>query len=114
MLTKLFARLSYAIGVAVLALWLPSAPAFADPWISSGAATSSCVGAYGAVSCASRWSEREGTIRPRQRTEQEIAEAAERDRKWVARCKPVIRQDRYGVERYSYAAPGCEFGKTED
>jgi hypothetical protein len=50
---------------------------------------------------------------PPPRTEKEIADAAERDRLWQARCKPVIRQDHYGVRRYHYAAPGCEYGKYE-
>jgi hypothetical protein len=36
--------------------------------------------------------------------------AVKRDRRWVARCRPVVRQDRYGVSRYHYAAPGCMFG----
>jgi hypothetical protein len=43
-----------------------------------------------------------------------LEEAMERDRKWLARCKPVIQQDTYGVGRYIYAASGCEFGKFED
>ena len=33
-----------------------------------------------------------------------------RDRKWVARCHPVTERDSYGVARYHYAAPGCEYG----
>lgn len=32
---------------------------------------------------------------------------------WRARCHPAIKQDRYGVNRYVYAAPGCEYGKYE-
>jgi hypothetical protein len=50
---------------------------------------------------------------PPPKTEKEVAEAAERDRLWVARCRPTIRQDQYGVRRYHYAAPGCEYGKYE-
>ncbi len=42
-----------------------------------------------------------------------LEEALERDRKWMARCKPVIRQDAYGVGKYYYAAAGCEFGKSD-
>lgn len=45
---------------------------------------------------------------------EELDAALERDRKWLARCKPVIRQDAYGVGRYYYAASGCEFGKLAD
>jgi hypothetical protein len=50
---------------------------------------------------------------PPPKTEKELAEAAERERLWEARCRPVIRQDQYGVRRYHYAAPGCEYGKYE-
>jgi len=37
-----------------------------------------------------------------------------REQKWISRCTPVLRQDKYGVGRYHYSAPGCEFGKSED
>ena len=40
----------------------------------------------------------------------EKAHADERERRWVDRCRPIIRPDRYGVGRYYYAVPGCEFG----
>jgi len=45
---------------------------------------------------------------------EDLAEIRERDRKWVERCKPVVRQDAYGVGRYVYAARGCEYGRLED
>lgn len=48
------------------------------------------------------------------RTERDAAESAERDRLWLARCRPQARVDQYGVRRYRYAAPGCEFGRYED
>jgi len=47
---------------------------------------------------------------PESHDEAENQRAAERDRRWGDRCRPVIVQDRYGVPRYTYAAPGCEFG----
>ncbi len=50
---------------------------------------------------------------PPPKGDKEIAEAAERQRLWLARCKPVIRQDHYGVRRYHYAVPDCEYGKYE-
>jgi hypothetical protein len=50
---------------------------------------------------------------PQAKSEKDIADAAARDRLWQARCRPVIRQDQYGVRRYHYAAPGCEYGKYE-
>jgi hypothetical protein len=98
-------------GVAALALW--SAPVTFDRAEAGGAGGAvSCVGSPGAVSCAGRfeWTG-DGRRRP---TEQEEAESAERHRKWVARCRPVIKQDQFGVGRYVYAAPGCEFGKYQD
>jgi hypothetical protein len=50
---------------------------------------------------------------PQPKSEKDIADAAARDRLWQARCRPVIRQDQYGVRRYHYSAPGCEYGKYE-
>jgi hypothetical protein len=50
---------------------------------------------------------------PQPQSDKEIADAAERERLWKARCRPVIRQDHYGVRRYHYAAPDCEYGKYE-
>jgi hypothetical protein len=71
----------------------------------------------GSYSCFGYWRDRVGNphlIRvPPPSSEEDAAEAAERERRWVARCRPIIRQDRYGVGRYQYAAPGCEYGKYE-
>jgi hypothetical protein len=44
----------------------------------------------------------------------EKGQVAARDHKWLTRCRPVIQYDRYGVARYHYAAPGCEFGVGAD
>jgi hypothetical protein len=44
---------------------------------------------------------------------EEIAETTERDRLWQARCRPAVHQDAFGVNRYRYAAAGCEYGKYE-
>jgi hypothetical protein len=51
---------------------------------------------------------------PQELGEAEKARLATRDHKWLARCRPVIERDRYGVARYSYAAAGCEFGVGTD
>jgi hypothetical protein len=116
MLTKMFSAMPSASrllmgGVAALALL--GAPATFDRAYAGGVETFNCVGYYGSVSCVRRW---DWGAEPRERplTEQEEAESAERHRKWVARCRPVIRQDQFGVGRYYYAAPGCEFGKFQD
>jgi hypothetical protein len=80
-------------------------------------ASKTCFGGSGMVSCVWQWG---GNGTPgvisldAARNERDAAEAAERDRKWAARCKPVVRFDRYGVQRYGYAAPGCEFGRYAD
>jgi hypothetical protein len=42
------------------------------------------------------------------------ARALEHERRWAGRCRPVVEPDRYGVPRYRYAAPGCEFGVGEN
>jgi len=47
---------------------------------------------------------------PQPRDAAERARAKDEDRRWVERCRPTIHPDRYGVPRYHYARPGCEFG----
>jgi hypothetical protein len=46
-------------------------------------------------------------------TDEDVAGAEARDRRWVERCSPLIRQDHFGMPRYSYSAPGCEFGRLD-
>ncbi len=77
----------------------------------------SCVGARSSFNCAAQW----GTAGdpflravPEALGAAERAQIAARDRKWLARCHPIIERDRYGVARYRYAAPGCEFGIGAD
>ena len=90
-----------------------SAPARAD-WSFSR----SCVGSWGMHNCVFNW--REYPRDPHLRYaagpvgEGERGEALARDRKWLDYCKPVLVKDRYGVSRYRYAKPGCEFGRAED
>jgi hypothetical protein len=100
-------------GLAVLAtLAVPGAlaPAQAD-----GIRTFNCVGGRGSASCVSTW--RHGIANPSiipvpgPHTEQEAAESQQRDRLWDARCRPIVRQDDFGIERYVYVARDCEFGK---
>jgi len=70
----------------------------------------------GAVNCLARWGEAGDPhirIVPQPADDAAKTRAAERDRKWQDRCQPVIAQDRYGVSRYRYSAPGCEFGVIE-
>lgn len=81
-----------------------------------GIAVGGCVGGGGSLNCVVRWGEAgDPYVRtvPPPDSDEERRHSAERDRKWQERCRPVIAQDHYGVARYSYAAPGCEFGIIE-
>jgi hypothetical protein len=85
--------------------------AYADGMLAGG-----CVGGNGAANCVVRWGEAGDPhirIVPEPANDLEKKRAAERDHKWEERCRPEIAQDRYGVPRYQYAAPGCEFGVIE-
>jgi hypothetical protein len=48
---------------------------------------------------------------PQPESEADKAAAAERERQWVARCHPLTWPDKFGVARYHYGAPNCEFGR---
>jgi len=89
------------------------APVAADVSFSGG-----CIGGGGSGNCS--FTMRRGPIGPTgiykvaEPRGEELEAALERDREWLARCKPVIRRDAYGVGKYYYAAPGCEFGRLTD
>ena len=91
-------------------------PASAD-WTITG----SCVGGWRMGSCVVHKNDNprdphvryiHGAPNPGAPSDVEIRQSEERDRKWLAYCKPVLIKDRYGVERYHYAKPGCEFGHS--
>lgn len=84
--------------------------AVSTPAAAGGVDSLSCTGAGNFFSCVRRWDATPERLTPDPADE---ARSAERERKWLARCRPVLRQDAYGVGRYQYAAPGCEFGRTE-
>ncbi len=87
-----------------------SAPAQAD-----GIRNTTCLHIAGASTCTTQW--RYGVTSqylPWRVDVRETAASAERERKWLARCRPVAQEDALGISRYRYAAAGCEFGKTED
>jgi hypothetical protein len=78
-------------------------------------AVGGCVGSRHSITCVTRWgSYGDPYVRlvPAQ-TEAEKTLSADREHKWKARCRPAVLQDAYGVPRYEYAAPGCEFGVIE-
>lgn len=98
--------------LAAMALATIWSAAYAD-----GRAIGGCIGgSRAAVNCVVRWGEGgDPYVRlvPQPIDEAERARAAERDRKWEQRCRPVIAQDRFGVPRYQYGAAGCEYGVIE-
>jgi hypothetical protein len=119
MLTRMFSAAPFVsrplmgggVALALLATPIGFAPAHAD-----STTVFNCVGSFGSVSCVRI---RGPVVDPHvrrlhPRDPKEEAASAERERKWVARCRPVLKEDRYGVSRYEYAARGCEFGKTQD
>lgn len=106
------ARNARAIGAAftisVLTLFVAAASATAQEAESSG-----CVGSRFAINCASRIGPAgDPFVRlvPPPADEAAAKHSLERERRWVDRCRPTIVQDQYGVARYTYALPSCEFG----
>lgn len=76
-----------------------------------------CVGGGRSFNCVAQWATPgDPNIRvvPDALGEAEKTHATALDRKWLARCRPVIEHDGYGVARYHYSAPGCEFGIGAD
>lgn len=85
----------------------------ASPAESAASLMGGCAGSGDAVTCSMQWGPPVNPFirivpRPADAAEQTLA--TERDRRWVAYCRPFIVQDRYGVPRYHYARAGCEFG----
>jgi hypothetical protein len=107
-------RLVFTFVLAALALGGANVPASAQ----TDTVLGSCVFSGGAVHCVKqyRYGDRGngGAQSLKEPDPKDIAESREREERWVARCKPELHHDRYGVRRYSYAAPGCEYGRDID
>jgi hypothetical protein len=76
-----------------------------------------CVGGARSFNCVAQWATAGDPyirIVPEALDEATRARATAVDRKWLARCRPVVEHDGYGVARYRYSAPGCEFGIGEE
>ncbi len=120
MLTFVFRR-SAAAGLLALALVASSHSTANADWTITG----SCVGGWGMGNCVvnRRDFPRDPHVRPvrgfdsrlvsEEAADREQRESIARDRKWLSFCKPEIVTDRYGVGRYRYARPGCEYGRSE-
>lgn len=101
----------HALAASCLIITISSAPASAD-----GIRSSSCVFTAGMSNCVSYWRRGGGggQYLPWQVDVKQTAASEERERKWLARCRPVATEDSLGISRYRYAAKGCEFGKVDD
>jgi hypothetical protein len=103
-LARSLARVGAVIGLS--ATMLGSAHA-------AGVGGLSCIGGFRSLNCMAQWGfPGDPYIRPVPETlgEADKAQAATRERRWLIHCHPVIAHDAYGVARYRYAAPGCEYG----
>lgn len=113
-MSRRFSPTAWLAALALLALSMMAAPARSAP---DRIYTTNCYGARNVMSCVH--TRRRGPISPYvipvagPQTPEERAAAEERDRRWAERCRPVIRPDRYGMPRYSYDAPGCEYGRLD-
>ncbi len=99
--------------MSVATLAILTAPAASSMLHAADIETGGCTASYHSFSCTTVWSRAQDPnvrIVPTASTKLEEEASAARDRQWLARCHPAIRQDRYGVSRYHYAAHGCEFG----
>jgi hypothetical protein len=80
--------------------------------------TGSCVFGYGIANCVRQYRYNDpgnsGIKKYGEAAEEAAADSLEREKLWVSRCRPVLRQDELGVSRYVYAAPGCEYGRFRD
>ena len=101
-------RLGAKMTLCAVTLLMICSAANADGLVAGG-----CLGRGISLNCVARW----GTpgdpyvrIVPPIKDDEEQKRSAERDHRWEQRCKPTIAQDRFGVPRYFYSAPGCEFG----
>ncbi len=109
------ARAGVAVTLSVMASVVTSIVTW-TPAHAGGSITGGCLGGWSDVNCGMQWGPEVNPfvrIVPQPFGEAEQSRAIERDHRWLARCRPVVAPDRYGVPRYHYAAPGCEFGVGE-
>jgi hypothetical protein len=107
--------LAAVMTVITLMTWTPAHAQ--DQRVAGGVSNTSCVGGFTTFNCVTRWGPAGDPyvrVVPRPVDEAEKARLVARDRKWLERCSPIVERDRYGVGRLRYAAPGCEFGVSDD
>jgi hypothetical protein len=75
----------------------------------------SCVWGAGIASCTYLENTNGGGAKivrvPRPTSAEDVADAEAREAAWMKRCHPVVIPDQFGVGRYHYSAPGCEYGR---
>ncbi len=106
------------VGALLLGFWLTAVPLGAAraqdaATRAQDALVGDCIHSFGGLSCALRWGNAgDPYIRhvPGPRDAREEEDFAKHDRNWEKRCRPVVKQDEFGIARYRYAAAGCEFG----
>jgi hypothetical protein len=79
-------------GVAIVASAMTLTSVYAG-----GVGNMSCVGGPGSVNCVGQWGPGGDPVVPQALGDEERAQAAVRERKWLAQCQPVVRRDPYGV-----------------
>ncbi|MBX9773993.1 MAG: hypothetical protein K2Y71_06230 [Xanthobacteraceae bacterium] len=111
-MSRRFSPLAWLAALALLAFSMMAAPARSEP-TGEGARILNCYFSRNIDSCVETF--HSGRVNPHviavPATADEAAQA--RDRRWFERCNPVVRQDRYGMPRYTYSAQGCEFGRLD-
>ena len=68
---------------------------------------------YGYDSCRTTWTRISSPVRNPEQERLDAIALQKEDAKWAAFCKPTFKADEFGVRRASYAAQGCEFGRSE-
>jgi hypothetical protein len=113
-MSRRFSPIAWLAALALLALSIMAAPARSEP--RDRTHTFNCFGSANMRSCVA--TSRSGRFNPNvinvpAPKGDDLAAAEARDRRWEERCNPVIRQDQFGMPRYSYGAAGCEFGRLD-
>jgi len=95
----------------IVALFAGAPPAFAGSLVSTRDCSYSRF--YGHSSCLSTLTYVPSPYRDPEQERMDAIAQAKQDEKWEAFCKPTFKTDQYGIRRASYAAKGCDVGRTE-
>jgi hypothetical protein len=98
-------------GLLAVALVVCASPALAGSLVS----TSDCRFSrfYGYSHCISTLTYVPDPVRNLEQERLDAIAQAKEDEKWDAFCRPTFKADRYGIRRASYAAKGCDVGRSE-